>query len=68
MTAALQQVRTASHNRDPDRRAANPELVQAIHNARDANHTLQEIADVLGISRQAVHAMLSRNPVSSRPR
>lgn len=59
----LARVKEAAKGRDLERRAAPPELVSAIMAARTANppYTLQEIADALGVSRQAVHQLLTRH-------
>lgn len=59
----LGEIKRAAARRDPERRAAPDELAKAIHAARTASpaYTLQEIADVLGVSRQAVQQLLTRH-------
>jgi Mn-dependent DtxR family transcriptional regulator len=58
----LQAVSDAARTRDRTSRAADDVLVQAILGARrhDPPYTLQDIADVMGISRQAVQQLLAR--------
>lgn len=59
----LARIKELAGSRDTDRRSAPPELVDAIVAARTANprYTLQEIADALGCSRQAVQQLLARH-------
>jgi hypothetical protein len=42
------------------RKRADARLRKAVRDARDAGESLQRVADALGVSRQAVHAQLSR--------
>lgn len=58
----LARIKQLARQRDTDRRSAPEELVSAILAARTANppYTLQEIADALGVTRQAVHQLLTR--------
>lgn len=59
----LARIKQLARQRDVERRSAPEELVDAIRAARSASpaYTLQEIADALGISRQAVQQLLKRH-------
>lgn len=56
----LQAVHDAAATRDHTQRAADDVLIRAITGARENHYTLQEIADVIGVTRQAVQQMLAR--------
>jgi hypothetical protein len=60
LSPELRAVKEAASRRDRNRRDANPELVAAIAKARKQGWTWQEIADVVGTSRQAMQQLASR--------
>lgn len=59
---ALHAVAKAKHRRDEQIARARQDFLDALHRARAAGATLQEIADVLGMSHVAVRKFLQREP------
>jgi predicted transcriptional regulator len=58
--APLKEIRARREGAELELRAARAEARPAIAAAREGGHTWQEIADTLGITRQAVHLLMKR--------
>lgn len=62
MSSQLRKVKTAADRHQRECAAAWDHYLQAIHAARDAGHTLEEIGRVIGITRAGVHYLLHPDP------
>lgn len=60
LPGVLRAVAELAAARDHSKREAEPELVKAMMLARSHGYTYQDLADVVGTSRQACHEMVTR--------
>lgn len=62
MSAALKRVQTAATRHQRVCATEWDRYLAAIRTAREAGHTLDEIGEAVGISKQGVHYLLNGNP------